>query len=212
MCDGGGSGDGGAAARQAEAEEKRQRELQAALGAINTAFAPGGRAPLYNNLYGDVLDTHTADLNEQFGDAQRTAKFNLARRGMTGSSVDADSRSELSDRHNEAAIRAAQLAEQAKQGLIANDEQTRSRLVQQAYGGLGATSVAQQAYNQATVNAQQAAADSRLSNLGQVFADLTAVNLGANDIAGRTQARRLYEQQTGSYYPTARKTYAGEVS
>lgn len=210
MCGGGGGGDNGAAARQAAAEAQRQRELQAALQSVNTAF--GNRAPIYNNLYNDVLETHTADLGEQFDDAQRQATFNLARRGMAGSSVDADTRSRVNDRHNEATIRAAQLAEQAKQGLIASDEQTRSRLVQQAHGGLGATSVAGQAYNQATVNAAQAAADSRLSSLGQVFADIAAANQGANQVAGSTNARRLYEQQNGSYFPTANKAYAGQVS
>ena len=214
MCLGGsgGGGDGGAAAAAA-AEKKRQKQIKDGLKRVSNAFRSSKRSPIYRRIQDDTLAQHRDDLAEQFTDALLQQRFGAARRGMTASSVDADEQSDLRDRRDEGLLAASNLARQARTRAVAADEDTRQRLIQMVYGGLSAGSARSQASRLASVNATQSAADARMAQLGQVFADLTAAHQGGQAQAGRILAQRAFQNGgNGSAYFNSGGAYSGSVT
>lgn len=82
-CCGGGGGDAAASARASE--EERQRQIDSAVGNINTAFA-GFDPAFYNNRAKAYQDFALPQLGEQYQDTARNLSYRLANQHMLDSS------------------------------------------------------------------------------------------------------------------------------
>ena len=95
-------GDGGRRAQQAEAErqraeeEARQGRVREGADAINTAFA-GYDDDFYKGITQNYLDYARPQVEDQFKDAARQLRINLARNAMLDSSVNVDRKAKLQE-------------------------------------------------------------------------------------------------------------------
>lgn len=191
MC-GGGGGDPGAAARQQEAD--RQRRIRAATETINSVFNGSRRGDLYNDQKTAIYDLNKRDLERQQEEAARENRFGLARSGLLGSSVDAESNAEINRRANEGLLKVGSIADQSAADLRLQDERTRSNLLSMAQSGIDTGTAASQALNGLKVNADQAAAQRGSAAIGGLFNDLGQAYLMRKQFDAMNNANNPYMQ------------------
>jgi hypothetical protein len=133
---------------------------------------PNGREAMYADRENAVRQVNTTELNRQSDEAKRNLKFNLARAGLGGGSVDVDSQTELARRYNQGTLKIEEMADQAGADLRMADERTRMSLVGQAQAGLDATQATQLALKNLEANATAANAVGQYQSLGDLMSDL----------------------------------------
>lgn len=164
MCFGGGN-KAAAAAQQQEAE--RQARISGTVANINSAFA--GREGQYSAIQDTVRQSLGKQLAKQQGDAARQLKFSLARGGLTGGSVAADTGKNLADEFNTATIGVEQKAQGAGADLRARDEASRLSMIGLAQSGNDVGNAAAQTASMLNANIGAAKADNAVNTLGDVF-------------------------------------------
>jgi hypothetical protein len=175
MCFGGG-GDYGAQARADE--EARKARIAAGMSAINSTFKQFN-PDFYARRENAVKETLMPQLNDQFDKTKEQLQYNLARSGLTDSSVRSANEGEMRRQMamNEATIagQATDAANQARREV----EQNRAELI----GQLNATSDSTQAAQNALSRAAIASNQPSISPLGMMFQNTTGL-LGAASQAG----------------------------
>jgi hypothetical protein len=80
-----------------QAEEERQAQIRAGTEKVNTTFDKSFTPAFFGKQSKAYSDFATPQLNEQYKDAGSELTFDLARRGLTDSSIRADKSADLSE-------------------------------------------------------------------------------------------------------------------
>lgn len=163
-------GDGGAGQLRDD-EAARQQKVQAAVDAINGQFKQAGTAQ-YDDLGNAVTGVAKNDLDRQFKAANNNNIFGLARSGLLGGSVDAESGADLATRYGEGQIKAEQAGQGAASDLQSTDERTRQNLIGLAQSGIDTGTAASLAASQTASAAQAAKSAIPSATVGDMFSDL----------------------------------------
>lgn len=172
---------------------KAMADWQAAQAAPGAAKA--ARDALYTDIQGAVKDTAMRGVDRQFTEASRNNLFGLARSGLLGGSVDAESGSELQTLYGEGRLKAAQAGQQAASDLRVSDEKTRQNLIGLAQSGLDTGTAASMAASQMGAAADLARSQTAGANVGRLFDDMGQAYLMSQGLKGRGQ---VPVQQPGS--------------
>lgn len=207
----GGGGDGGAGQLRAD-EEARQAKIRAAVDAVNNTFSGSGRDAMYTDIGSATRDVATRDLDRQFSTASKQNLFGLARAGLLGGSVDAESGGELQQRYGEGKIRAEQAGVGAASELQGTDERTRQNLITLAQSGIDTGTASQLASGQLSAAAQQAKAGAQQASVGRLFDDLSQAYLQNTALKAR-YPNGLPAQTGGNMFSNlfSGKSYSGNV-
>lgn len=152
------------------ATAKWRQERNAARGEVNASKA--ARDGMYAQIAEAVKSTALRDLDRQYTKASRNNLFGLARSGLLGGSVDAESGGELQELYGEGTLKATQAGQQASSDLRGNDEQTRQRLIGLAQSGLDTGTAASMASAQMGAAADLARSQAAQATVGRLFDDL----------------------------------------
>lgn len=178
---------------------------QAGFDAAMKAFTDSQSAVTTNKtardaLYADVGDatTQTAmrDVDRQFTDASKQNLFGLARAGLLGGSVDAESGGELAERYGEGKIKATQAGVGAASDLKSVDEKTRQNLISLAQSGIDSGTAASLAAGQSAEAAETAKANASGATVGRLFDDMGQAYL--NNRVNTARYPNGVPQQSGS--------------
>ena len=206
-------GDGGAGQLRAD-EAARQAKIQAAVDAVNGQFAGANRNAMYTDIGNATRDVATRDLDKQFTQASNQNLFGLARAGLTGGSVDAESGGDLQSRYGEGKIRAEQAGVSAAADLKSVDEKTRQNLLGLAESGIDTGTAASLAAGQSAAAAESAKAGTAGASVGRLFDDLGQAYL-TNRVLTARYPTGLPQQSTGSSFfgnLFTGKGYSGKVT
>ena len=196
---------------------------QAGFDAAMKAFQSGqtdvsGAKTARDALYADIGDattqTATRDLDKQFTQASNQNLFGLARAGLTGGSVDAESGGDLQSRYGEGKIRAEQAGVSAAADLKSVDEKTRQNLLGLAESGIDTGTAASLAAGQSAAAAESAKAGTAGASVGRLFDDLGQAYL-TNRVNTARYPTGLPQQSTGSSFfgnLFTGKGYSGKVT
>lgn len=164
-------GDGGRAAQQLEAEkqradeEARQGRVREGADKINETFA-GYDDDFYKGITQNYLDYATPQVEDQFQDAARQLRINLARNSMLNSSVNVDRKAKLQEDFDKAmrdqSMKGKQFANSTQQNL----EAAKTDLLSQNQNIADPVLIAQSAANRASAAAELPP----YSPLGDLFA------------------------------------------
>lgn len=148
-------GDGGAGEARAR-EEERQRKIDEGIKAVNALFGTADKNNQYASHRQNVYDLNKTAIDKSYEDAQRGLVFNLARNGLSNSSIGADKKSDLLTNYNDNIQKANDLSDSAMNSLKTSDEHTRQNLVNSVQTGLDQTSAVSQALNNMQLNYDKA--------------------------------------------------------
>lgn len=196
---------------------------QAAFDAAMKAFqgqqtdvsgAKTAREALYADIGDATTQTATRDLDKQFTQASNQNLFGLARAGLMGGSVDAESGGDLQQRYGEGKIRATQAGVGAASDLKSVDEKTRQNLLGLAESGIDTGTAASLAAGQSAAAAESARAGAAGASVGRLFDDLGQAYL-TNRVLTARYPTGLPQQSTGSSFfgnLFTGKGYSGKVT
>jgi len=176
--------------------------------------AKTAREALYADIGDATTQTATRDLDKQFTQASNQNLFGLARAGLTGGSVDAESGGDLQQRYGEGKIRATQAGVGAASDLKSVDEKTRQNLLGLAESGIDTGTAASLAAGQSAAAAESARAGTAGASVGRLFDDLGQAYL-TNRVNTARYPTGLPQQSTGSSFfgnLFTGKGYSGKVT
>jgi hypothetical protein len=150
--------------------ENRQGGIGEDPSAATNATAREG---MYSDISSAVRDQAMRDLDQQYTTASNRNTFGLARSGLMGGSVDAESGADLSRRYGEGEMKAEQAGLGAASDLRTQDEKTRQNLIGLAQSGLDTGTAASMASGQMAAAADSAKANAAGSSVGRLFDDLS---------------------------------------
>lgn len=188
-----------ALAREATEEAERQGKIRNATDAINNIFNAAGRDSLYGDHRNAIFNLNRRELERQQQEAARENRFGLARSGLLGGSVDAESNAEINRRANEGLLKVGSIADQAAANLRMQDERTRSNLLSMAQSGIDTGTAASQALGGLRVNADQAAAQQGTASIDKLFNDIGNAYLARQRNDAINNGYNQYMQQSQFY-------------
>lgn len=150
--------------------DSAMKAYQDSQGSVDTA--KGARDALYADVGDATTQTAIRDLDRQFTQASRRNLFGLARSGLMGGSVDAESGGELQERYGEGKIRATQAGIGAASDFRSVDEKTRQNLISLAQSGIDTGTASSLAAGQMAAAADSAKANAAGASVGRLFDDL----------------------------------------
>ena len=176
MCSGG--GDGGASARARAEEEARQERIRVGTRAIDKSFS-GFDDSFYNSRQKAYLDYANPQMAQQYRQAQDSLAYNLARKGLTGSSEMGKGVGELTKQSKLAKSalesNALNMANEAKKNVESNRSDLLSQLTMNSNADLAAS--------QSLARADVLASAPGFSPIGKLFEGTTGL-LGNAAMAG----------------------------
>lgn len=125
-------------------EQERQAKISATQATVNSVFDDPRRAAEIEGVVSAVRQQQLDQLNEQNTDVTRDLKFNLARGGQIGGSLQADMNARQSKAYQRALLKAEQGAQGIGSKIRMGDDDARARLITLATSGLDATTGAAQ--------------------------------------------------------------------
>ena len=125
-------------------EQERQAKISATQATINDVFNDPRRAAEIEGVVSAVRQQQLDQLNEQNADVTRDLKFNLARSGQVGGSLQTDMNARKSKAYQRALLKAEQSAQGVGSKIRMGDDDARARLISLATSGLDATTGAAQ--------------------------------------------------------------------
>lgn len=131
------------------------------------------REKMYADISGAVQQTAMRDLDRQYSKASQRNKFGLARSGLLGGSVDAESGGELTTLYGEGKLKAAEAGKGAASDLRVNDEKTRQNLIGLAQSGMDTGTAASLAAGQMGAAADMARSQTGTATVGRLFDDMS---------------------------------------
>lgn len=165
-------------------------------GSAQRAARESGYDSVRQNAQAIALDS----LSKQREEAGRNVRFNVARSGLTGGSVDVDENQNLANRYSEGVIQANSNADGIVNNVRAKDEATRADLISRINAGMDANSASQAALAQIQNNQNIAKVDAQ-SNLLSNFFNGIASGIGGYQY-GQGQAADA-QKAYNSYYSTS---------
>lgn len=163
--------------------------------------AKAGRESMYTDIAGAVRDTAMRDLDRQYSQASQRNTFGLARNGLLGGSVDAESGGELSTLYGEGKLKATQAGQAAASELRGNDEKTRQNLIGLAQSGLDTGTASSMAAGQMASAADLAKSQSAGASVGRLFDDMSQAYVNSQYLKSRYPSGT--QQQPASGYGTS---------
>ena len=183
-------------AEQRRLEEDRQAKIEEGLGVVRGQFTEEARSPIYQQSYDNALAIYMNDLQGQYEKALANMRVNNARSSQSAGSLGAQRKGQLKNTYDKGVVQAQQLAQQLKEGLFSQDQNTKGSLINQIYGGLGATDALDIALSQMKSNENNALRNSRNDGLGDLFADLGGTYTNYKKQQGVNAGKDTY----GSYF------------
>lgn len=176
--------------------------------------AKAARDALYGDIEGAVRDVNVRTLDKQFGEASKQNLFGLARSGLLGGSVDAESGADLQERYGEGKIKAVQAGQSAASELRANDEKTRQNLIGLAQSGIDTGTAASLAAGQMGAAAELARSNTSSASIGDLFSNLSQGYLANQQLKARYPNGLPGQSTGGGYFSNlfGGGGYAGTVS
>jgi hypothetical protein len=171
------------------------------------------REAMYTDIQDATRDVATRDLDKQFTHASNQNLFGLARSGLLGGSVDAESGADLSTRYGEGQIRATAAGQGAAADLRSVDEKTRQNLISLAQSGMDTGTAASMASGQMAAAADTARATSQGASVGRLFDDMGQAYLTNQQLKARFPASTTQGSGTPGYSNNlfAPNSYSGTV-
>ena len=163
----------------------------------------------YDLVRQNSLNYAQNDISQNKADAERTVKFGLARKGLTGGSVDIDQQSNLADAYSKSMIQANQLADAQVAKLKSDDEGTRADLISRINAGLDADSAATTATQTMALNREQALSEPVSNSLNNLFSGIG--NLWSGYQYGYGSTNPYATQNTGKSVSSV-GNYSGSIS
>lgn len=200
----------------AKEEEARKASLRSSIDTLygigSTPEAQAAAKQLQgeqDQLSKSTSDYYTDQLTRTAAAAERNNRFNLARQGLAGGSVDVDSNAELSTDKNLGATRIDQAARAAASSLQAQREGERLNSIGLVNAGAGDQAVqsASAGLRDTLANATTAQRADLTGDLFTGFNDNYTLN---NANAANAAALARYQQQLGAFFPT--KPSGGQVT
>lgn len=209
----------GDAAEAAKAEEARKQKIRDQInkmygvGDTNDPTVKAAQDELAKEQ-GDVGDAtksyYTDQLNRGYTAAERNTRFNLARQGLLGGSVDSDQQGQVQSDRNVGATRIGEAVRQATTGLQAQRESERLNATGLVNAGNGDEGI-----RAATTGLQGSLDTVKNANKANIFGDLFAGSAdayaNANFNAANAALLARYQSQLGSFFP-ASSTSSGRVT
>lgn len=155
------------------------------------------RQSLYDDVSGATRDVALRDVDRQFTQASQANKFGLARAGLLGGSVDAESGADLSQRYGEGRIKAEQAGVNAAADLRSTDEKTRQNLISLAQSDIDTGTASSLASSQMAAAADSARSATAGASVGRLFDDLAQAYLVNRVTAARQPG--LQQQATPTF-------------
>ena len=134
-------------------------------GSAQRAARESGYDSVRQNASAIALDS----LSKQREEAGRNVRFNVARSGLTGGSVDVDENQNLANRYSEGVIQANSNADGIVNNVRGKDEATRADLISRINAGMDANSASQAALAQIQNNQNIAKVDGQSNLLSNFF-------------------------------------------
>lgn len=156
------------------------------------------REAMYADIAGAVRDTAMRDLDRQYSQASRRNTFGLARSGLLGGSVDAESGGELATLYGEGKLKATQAGRQAGSDLRVSDEKTRQNLISLAQSGLDTGTASSLAAGQMGAAAELAKSQAAGASVGRLFDDLSQAYV-TNQVMKARYPNGMPQQQSSPY-------------
>lgn len=169
------------------------------------------RSELYSDVSGDVSEYLTDDLDRQKTDAERVARFALARRGVRGGSSDLDTQEDLLENYNEGVMKVQNRAADTAARLRTSDEDARLNLINRIQSGMNGNAAIQSAQTQMRNNVDSIKSGAMAQSLGGLFDRYADLTVEQNAEKGRQMAYGNSNRYR-SYIPNSNKTYSGRVS
>lgn len=123
----------------------------------------------YDSVRQNALAIALDSLSKQREEAGRNVRFNVARSGLTGGSVDVDENQNLANRYSEGVIQANSNADGIVNNVRVKDEATRADLISRINAGMDANSASQAALAQIQNNQNIAKVDGQSNLLSNFF-------------------------------------------
>ncbi len=183
--------------QQLKAYEQYFQDLERAQ---SVAANREAREGIYNTIRDDVRGHHQHFLDRDFDDTLRNLKFELARRGHLGGSMELDQRDRSQQLFDEGLLSIANLGDQAANQARSSDEQARLHAIRDINADVDASTAIQGALSQIDLNASQAAAQGQGQVLGNVFQNLAYLyNMQRHNDA----MNRAMQQRRGGFTPSS---------
>lgn len=179
------------AAQQAEQSERdRMARVAQSTSAINAAYGDPRRANDINDYGRAVLEFQRKDLDRGKAEADRQARFAMARTGLTGGSRDVDVNRDLAETYDRGVLDATRKSEGAMAQLRSQDQSAKNNLIALAQSGMDATTAAQQAAEGIRVNLANARADMGQQSIGNLFSRFADIYKTSQEQKGKREAQR----------------------
>ncbi len=194
----GGNDDAQKAAERAERE--RQASIAATTGAVRDVFNSPARTAQYEDAYQATRALGMTDLDRQKAQADRDARFALARGGLTGGSRANDVGRQLGEDYVKGLLEVDRRALAGKADLMAADQTAQNNLISMAQAGLDMTTATQQAENALRSNLAAGESTRLAGGLGDIFGSVGQIKQASDEERIRRQAERSYGQSLYSPY------------
>jgi len=162
---------------------------------------------MYKSVGTDVSEYLTNDLDEQFDNAKRNSRFNVARRGVRGGSSELDIQDRMNKTFDKGVVNINNRASDAENKFRASDNQTRLAMVQRILQGMSGDAAITSAQQSMKDNLRAAKTGALAQSLDNMFGDFAVINNSTARQKGERQASEYY----GTYYPSS-KSYSGRNS
>ena len=159
------------------------------------------RNQLYDTVSNDTYNFHKQRLDDGRDLAERSLRFQLARQGQFGGSLDVDQNGELAKGYNNGLVDARNLADAARNEALARDDQTRIDLINRINAGMDEGSAIASAGSQMQSNINQARDNALSQSLGDAFGNIALLKKQWDYQQGMNQVQSQYPnyfKQTGN--------------
>ena len=188
------------AQRDAQREEDRRRaEITRNTQQANAVFDSPERQAQYDDFYGATRELGMQDLDKQKSNADRQAKFALARSGQTGGSRARDVGTSLGEDYIKGLLTVDQRALAGKSDLMAADNASRQNVLSMVMSGMDLTTANSNAASALRSNLESGKATRLDGGLGDLFGEVSTLAQKSDEERIRRQAERNYGQT--SYQP-----------
>jgi hypothetical protein len=169
------------------------------------------REAMYSDISGAVKGTAMRDLDRQYSEASNRNTFGLARSGLMGGSVDAESGGNLKTLYGEGQLKADQAGLGAASDLRSTDEKTRQNLISLAQSGIDTGTASSLAAGQMAAAADVAKSQAATSSVGRLFDDMTQAYVNNQYMKARYPAGVTPTQLSGYGASPINSRYTGTV-
>ncbi len=181
--------------RAARLEAERQAQIRRTSAEVERLYGSPERQQQYRDLYTSTRDLGMLDLNRQKTDADRNARFALARGGLTGGSRAVDVGARLGREYTDGLLDVDRRAQASMADLMAADQQSKNNLLALTQSGLDLTTATQNAASAMSANLQSGQATRLAGGLGDIFGTAADLKKSSDEERIRRQAEQRYGQQ-----------------